>query len=160
MGKKDNRRKRNREYLDDVKSRSRCIRCGTKDNLTFHHLDPKTKSFGLSEAPRLKVSMANLKVEISKCVVLCEDCHKLEHEEIVRPPAGDVKDFISRTDWCRLNYTKKPWSEEIHIEITYIPLNITFTEFNRYSRRVAHDIIMAKLMPFVLQKGQKSCRVE
>ena len=59
-----------------------CNRC-LNDNivvLTFHHVDKKTK---VSDVSKLVASgpMRELKEEITKCVVLCWNCHHLLHEQ-------------------------------------------------------------------------------
>jgi transposase len=41
--------------------------------LEFHHLDPNTKRFGLSR--RGARSIARLRLEAQKCVLLCSNCH-------------------------------------------------------------------------------------
>lgn len=48
---------------------SRCYRA-----LEFHHLDPKTKEFQLAHRGRTR-SIAKLRAEASKCVLLCSNCH-------------------------------------------------------------------------------------
>jgi transposase len=48
---------------------SRCVRA-----LEFHHLDPKTKEFQLAHSGRTR-SIAKLRAEASKCVLLCANCH-------------------------------------------------------------------------------------
>jgi transposase len=55
----------------------RCRLCGydrCPAALEFHHLDPTTKSFGLS-ARGLGRSMERLREEASKCILLCSNCH-------------------------------------------------------------------------------------
>lgn len=44
----------------------------------FHHLDESTKSFAISSALNDK-SMAKLKEECKKCVLLCANCHRIHH---------------------------------------------------------------------------------
>jgi 5-methylcytosine-specific restriction endonuclease McrA len=52
----------------------KCVRCGTKDDLDFDHMDPATKSFTI--ARRLAgVSEAKLQAELAKCQLLCGPCH-------------------------------------------------------------------------------------
>jgi len=46
---------------------SRCVRA-----LEFHHLDPKAKLFQITSHTR---SLARLRAEASKCVLLCSNCH-------------------------------------------------------------------------------------
>jgi predicted HNH restriction endonuclease len=62
----------------------KCSRCGynkCKRALSFHHLDPSKKDFGLS-ARGLTRSWEKTKVELDKCILLCANCHMEVHEEI------------------------------------------------------------------------------
>ncbi len=45
--------------------------------LDFHHVDPKTKSFGIGLANN-GTSKGKLIAEINKCIVLCANCHRIE----------------------------------------------------------------------------------
>lgn len=61
----------------------KCKRCGYNKcirALEFHHLDPKEKDFGISK--NLTKSMAKLKEEINKCILLCSNCHAEVHQEL------------------------------------------------------------------------------
>ncbi|TMK57815.1 MAG: hypothetical protein E6G51_04655 [Actinobacteria bacterium] len=52
-----------------------CVLCGyTRCDraLEFHHLDPKAKQFQITSHTR---SLARLRAEASKCVLLCSNCH-------------------------------------------------------------------------------------
>jgi transposase-like protein len=54
-----------------------CAICGYARHpaaLQFHHLDPATKSFGLG-VRGITRSIARLRKEASKCVLLCANCH-------------------------------------------------------------------------------------
>lgn len=64
--------------LDSLKSSRGCLRCGESDAscLDFHHA--ADKSFNIS---RRNASNARLDAEISKCVVLCANCHRKLHAE-------------------------------------------------------------------------------
>ncbi len=57
-----------------------CRACGEIDHscLDFHHIDPKKKSFSISRR-LLKENAARIDDEISKCVVLCKNCHAKFH---------------------------------------------------------------------------------
>ncbi len=59
-----------------------CQICGYNKSiraLTFHHLDPGQKDFGISSKIR---SWDTLKVELDKCVLLCANCHAEVHDGI------------------------------------------------------------------------------
>ena len=45
--------------------------------LDFHHLDPSTKEFVVAEMKNY--SLARLKNEIDKCVLICANCHREVH---------------------------------------------------------------------------------
>lgn len=76
-------RKMAREYKG-----GRCEICGYSKcdrALSFHHIDPKKKSFGLSDKG-LTRSWDRVKKEIDKCVLLCANCHMEVHEGITQLP--------------------------------------------------------------------------
>lgn len=60
---------------------SRCSR-----SLVFHHLDPETKSFGLSRNNR--ACWAKLVAEARKCVMVCSNCHGEIGDALVEIPAN------------------------------------------------------------------------
>lgn len=56
----------------------KCIGCGYDEYpgvLDFHHLDPLTKSFGIS-AGGFSRSWASIEAELQKCVLVCANCHR------------------------------------------------------------------------------------
>jgi hypothetical protein len=67
-----------------------CAVCGYDRciiNLTFHHVDPRTKSFGMSM--RSTKALATYREEMEKCVLVCANCHgEIEAGLIMGPPAG------------------------------------------------------------------------
>jgi transposase/5-methylcytosine-specific restriction endonuclease McrA len=66
----------------------RCRLCGYDrypGALHFHHLDPATKEFALSVRGLTK-SIARLREEASKCVLLCSNCHAEVEGGIVSLP--------------------------------------------------------------------------
>lgn len=63
-----------------------CSVCGYSKSihaLHFHHLDPKTKSFGIDIRQCSNRSMDILLAEVAKCIVLCANCHAEEHWDTV-----------------------------------------------------------------------------
>ena len=59
-----------------------CKHCGVKEPLCifdFHHTDPKEKEFTLNQKKSL--SFDKIKLELDKCVVLCANCHRIEHSK-------------------------------------------------------------------------------
>lgn len=57
------------EYLG-----GKCVQCSTTEKLEFDHVDPKTKSFAVSE--NWSLSKELLITELDKCQLLCNSCHK------------------------------------------------------------------------------------
>lgn len=61
-----------------------CSSCGykkTNSALCFHHKDPATKSFNISGNWLTKIPRAQLDIEVTKCIVLCHNCHAELHDE-------------------------------------------------------------------------------
>lgn len=68
-----------------------CSECGydkCKDALDFHHVNPAEKEFIMAAAWTL--SEQRIKEEVSKCVILCANCHREVHAGIreIRPARG------------------------------------------------------------------------
>ena len=81
---KANRLKRKKKQLwwHEFKKQFKCSRCPENDSacLDFHHLNPKDKQYTLGTAvTNLGLSEAKVWEEISKCEVLCANCHRKEH---------------------------------------------------------------------------------
>jgi transposase len=67
---------------------SRCYRA-----LEFHHLDPTTKEFPLAHNGRTR-SIAKLRAEASKCVLLCSNCHAEVEAGITAVPLNSVPEAV------------------------------------------------------------------
>ena len=68
-----------RKKLKDIKG-SCCCLCGYSKCLAalqFHHIDPKNKKFGITEAikSKIKVTKQEILEEIEKCILVCANCH-------------------------------------------------------------------------------------
>ena len=68
-----------RKYVQDIKKRSKCAICGDSRwyVLDFHHTT--NKAFNISQQIRRNCSFEYLKKEISKCIILCANCHRELH---------------------------------------------------------------------------------
>jgi hypothetical protein len=77
------RRKERREWLRSLKLK--CVRCLESDPvcLQFHHKNPSGKELSLSLAVTNGWTKKRLLEEITKCEVLCANCHFKEHYKIV-----------------------------------------------------------------------------
>lgn len=79
-----NRRYELYKFTTDYKVEHGCKVCGEKHPavLTFHHRDPSSKSFGISDGINYnKYSTKKLLVEMEKCDVMCFNCHHKLHWE-------------------------------------------------------------------------------
>lgn len=56
---------------------SKCIQCGSMNNLEFDHIDPSTKSYTIARI--YTHSEVKFQTELAKCQLLCESCHKEKH---------------------------------------------------------------------------------
>jgi len=72
-----------RRWLRRYKSKLRCTMCGENHPacLQFHHRDREEKSFTISQGigSRRNISFRKLEKEISKCDILCGNCHAIHH---------------------------------------------------------------------------------
>ena len=70
---------RNREYVRAVKQKSSCTDCGNADwrVLEFDHLPGSGKVAALSKLVERGVSLARLDEEMSKCELVCANCHRI-----------------------------------------------------------------------------------
>ena len=84
------RRKQRLKRILVAEAGGRCAVCGYDRciiNLTFHHVDPTTKSFAMSMA--VGRSAAAFREEAKKCVLVCANCHgEIEAGLIESPPAA------------------------------------------------------------------------
>lgn len=74
----------------------KCILCGYAGctrALEFHHLDPGTKQFELGYRGCTR-SLASLREEASKCVLLCSNCHAEVEAGIRAVPLNSVPDAV------------------------------------------------------------------
>jgi hypothetical protein len=81
------------EYNKQLKIKSReivkkykdfgCKICGEKEHvcLDFHHLESSEKEYQISAM--MGMSVKKLQLEILKCVVLCSNCHRKVHANLI-----------------------------------------------------------------------------
>lgn len=69
------------DFVVDYKKTHCCESCGESRFicLDFHHRDRNKKSFAISEAVQNHRGLARIKIEISKCMVICANCHRVLH---------------------------------------------------------------------------------
>jgi len=79
------RRKRLKEMVIEYKG-GKCSICGYKKYpgaFDLHHIDGKTKGFGLSTRG-LTRSWKKIKAEADKCILVCANCHREIHGGITQ----------------------------------------------------------------------------
>ena len=76
------RRDRVKELAVEYKG-GKCIKCGYNKYvgaLEFHHLDPSQKDFAIASKGYTR-SWEKIKEELDKCILLCSNCHREEHNK-------------------------------------------------------------------------------
>lgn len=85
------KRRRKQEVLYAIKAREGCYFCPEREPiaLAFHHLDPAQKKFSIM-GPKLAngTPIETLLEEVTKCVVLCHNCHAKLHAGLLALPAN------------------------------------------------------------------------
>lgn len=87
------RRQRHRAWVANRKAVLGCGVCGEDDPacLDFHHQSEADKQMGISTMITYGYGKERLEQEISKCTVLCGNCHKHEHSDpVVEVPWLDL----------------------------------------------------------------------
>ena len=90
-----NKRRKNKRILVEYKG-GKCEKCGYDkciDALEFHHIDPKTKDFGISNGNT--ISIDKLKKEVDKCILVCSNCHKEIHYNLFIEKQKEIENQIS-----------------------------------------------------------------
>lgn len=75
---------RNRDYFNEYKINHGCCKCGYKSNavaLDFHHIDTYTKDANIARLINSSWSIEKILQEVKKCVVICANCHRVEHNK-------------------------------------------------------------------------------
>lgn len=80
---RDKTRKRNKRLINRYKVLCGCKFCNERTAicLDFHHLDPSVKEDNLSRMDCAPIS--KLKEEIRKCIVVCSNCHRKLHANLI-----------------------------------------------------------------------------
>ena len=77
-----------REIVRQIKSAG-CKVCGEKTLccLDFHHTNPTKKDYTISKMVSSRCPEDSILNEISKCIVLCSNCHRKIHTGIIKCPS-------------------------------------------------------------------------
>jgi ribosomal protein L37AE/L43A len=76
------KRERLQAWTVAYRRRHRCRRCGEEDSrrLQFHHPDPDQKAGSVGAMIADSASEVDVIEEVERCVVLCANCHRREHD--------------------------------------------------------------------------------
>lgn len=76
-----NRKKEIQEFIRNYKGEFSCEICGESHPacLVFHHIDDNKKEYDVSTMGKLGLSKEKIAREISKCKILCANCHRKLH---------------------------------------------------------------------------------
>lgn len=77
------RRAKLRVWLINYKKTLACERCGFADfrALQFHHKGDDEKASNVADMVRSVFSIESVSREIAKCIILCANCHQIEHHK-------------------------------------------------------------------------------
>lgn len=90
-------RKRKQEAIEQLGGE--CVQCGATENLEFDHIDPSTKTAVVTVI--LRKNPKRLQEELSKCQLLCHDCHKRKSiAEAGKRPAKGTHGTLSSRRYC------------------------------------------------------------
>ncbi len=78
-------RKQYVEWYKNLKLELKCERCGEDHpaTLDFHHTDPSEKDGSVSQMIISRVSKETILAEMAKCIVICSNCHRKEHYQLL-----------------------------------------------------------------------------
>jgi len=86
-------------FLNQLKLQSGCILCGFNQYaaaLDFHHINDSNKENNVSSRNLLRMSIAKIMDEVSKCVVLCANCHRGVHSQDI--PLSRIGEAIEKNN--------------------------------------------------------------
>ena len=87
-----------------------CKKCGDKEDLDIDHIDPKTKSFTLSQCG--SASEERWQNELKKCQLLCKNCHiKKTLKDKGQLSARENHGTLSSYKYCRCDLCRAANSE-------------------------------------------------
>lgn len=77
-----NRYQEKKEEIGILKTKLKCAKCGydkCPSALEFHHINPDEKDATISRMLTNRSNLNDVQKEISKCIVLCSNCHHEFH---------------------------------------------------------------------------------
>lgn len=76
-----------KDWYLNYKSAAKCAVCGEERGVVLesHHVHREDKSFCVFEGLKRGISIRRLEIEASKCIVVCNRCHRLHHYNAFTP---------------------------------------------------------------------------
>jgi len=76
------RKKELTQWFNEYKKSLKCSRCSESHPscLEFHHINPEEKDIDVSAAAGNGWGKERIMDEVAKCIVLCANCHRKEHD--------------------------------------------------------------------------------
>lgn len=106
---------------------SKCCICGFnafQEALEFHHIDPQTKSFGLTDSNAVTKALEKQLEEARKCVLLCANCHRGLHAGYLELPENAKDSFneerakeLLEMKW-QIKHNQKRYCKRCGVEIS------------------------------------------
>ena len=80
-----------KDWIKEYRSQLKCVKCGEDHpaTLDFHHTDSDQKEKNVSMMVQESYSKERILEEISKCIVLCSNCHRIHHWDMARSSKGE-----------------------------------------------------------------------
>jgi len=130
---------------------NKCLRA-----LSFHHIDPKTKKFTLDTSNIMKKKYNDILLEVSKCLLLCQNCHAQLHQ-IERQKNISTK--AQRRYKNKLDILKQFNSECLICKYKFNLNNIQCATFHhlRDKKYTLDSINLSKLNKDILQEELSKC---
>lgn len=78
----EERKQELQDWLQSYKDDLSCNNCAESRNpcLDFHHVEESDKEIKIADMPRNGYGRETIKEEIDKCIILCANCHRVEHQ--------------------------------------------------------------------------------
>jgi ribosomal protein L35 len=122
---------------------SRCSYSSCVEAMEFHHLNPSEKDFGIGKIGTKK-SWSSLVKELDKCILVCANCHRELHAEIMSGPKYELKHEprLNQVERAKLPRTIKKQCNFCNIEYSDTPSEM---EDRMFCSSVCHNLSRRKV---------------
>lgn len=122
---------------------SKCSYSSCVEAMEFHHLNPSEKDFGIGKIGTKK-SWPSIVKELDKCILVCANCHRELHAEIVSGPKYEPNRelLLKQIEQAKLPRTIKKQCNFCNIEYSNIPSEM---EDRMYCSSFCHKLSRRKV---------------